>query len=417
VLAEQLEARAPEKAFLLYEKLAAVNARQVAALTGRRGLGTAAAAPGLSAADPPALAVHVPTFTELLRAGDIAPGKPLIFGFRKTGEPEKGTLSDQYSCVIIGLSGFGKTTFLAYNIACCVYVYQACFDVLDLHYPHKESLGFALGDLLHTPFVKITDNPVLLPAVISQYRRELANRLAQKTGHFRPRVLVVDEHERWVKNRPDLLALETDLVNEGRKVGLYLYYTSKSAKGDKIGDTALRDACVTSYVFKTSTGNARTFYQHDNDKVKLVKQLKNPGEAVYTNIRDDSTIVNVPFASLEDMSTVARKVNGSAEARNAQETVQETLETPQETRETPFLVPVEKLRETVRKRIETGQETLSGLAKETGVNKGQLYRFLKANDRPSEKVQAALSEHLETLETPQETGGNVVRFDRKRSQG
>jgi hypothetical protein len=83
-------------------------------------------------------------------------------------------------------------------------------------------------------------------------------------------------------------------------------------------------------------------------------------------------------------------------------------------------VPVEKLRETLKKRIETGEETLSGLAKETSVNKGQLYRFLKGNEHPSDKVHMALSWYLdaqETLETPQETGGNVVMFTaKKRSQ-
>jgi len=303
VLAEQIEARAPEKAFQLYVKMAEMNTRQISALVGRRGLSGRLALDQQSAQALPAGPVIVPTFSDLLRAGDIAPGKPLIFGYRRdTGQPETGPLADQYSCVIIGLSGFGKTTFLAYNIASAVYAYQATFDVLDLHYPHPESLGATLGALVDTPYITILDNPMFLPDLIQAYHHELQRRLSAPTRHYTPRILVVDEHERWSKNS-ELVKLETKIVNEGRKVGMYLYLTSKSAKADKIGDSALRDNCVTSYVFKTKPQNARTFYQ-DKEKEQLVKELKAPGEAVFTNVRDDSCVLKVPYARLEDMHTV-----------------------------------------------------------------------------------------------------------------
>jgi len=86
---------------------------------------------------------------------------------------------------------------------------------------------------------------------------------------------------------------------------MYLYITSKSAKADKIGDSALRDNCVTSYVFKTKPQNAKTFYA-DKEKEQLVKELREPGEAVFTNIKDDSMLVKVPYAQPEDMLRVCK---------------------------------------------------------------------------------------------------------------
>jgi hypothetical protein len=88
---------------------------------------------------------------------------------------------------------------------------------------------------------------------------------------------------------------------------MYLFLTSKSAKADKIGDSALRDNMVTSFVFKTKVHNARTFFK-DTEKERLLKALRNPGDAIFTNRRDDSVVLTLPLATRRDMTTIARMV-------------------------------------------------------------------------------------------------------------
>jgi hypothetical protein len=301
VLAQELKARAPEKAFQLYERLSDVAIRQIQALKGFYGKPTSTID-----VQPAALSQsnHIPTFQELLNTGQVAPGQPLIFGFRKnTGHPETGELDELYSTGIFGWPGFGKTTLIAYIMGASVLSRQAKFDVLDIQYPHPESLGAHLGSLIDTPFINLLTNPFEVEDLLSDLQQELRFRLNHPQQIFAPRILVVDEHERWSKNNKALVDTELDIVNEGRKVGMYLFLTSKSTKADKIGDSALRDTLITSYLFKTKIHNARTFYK-DKSKEILVKQLENPGEAIFTNRYDDSFIVRIPNTSLSDMKYV-----------------------------------------------------------------------------------------------------------------
>lgn len=352
-IAEKIEATAPEKAFLLYERLTDMRIREIQALVGRRGISQAGAM-AITSNEQPALlppvppAQHVPTFQELLDAGEIAPGKPLILGYKQnTGHPEKGELSDLYSTIVIGLSGFGKTTFLGFVIASSVIAEQAHFDILDLHYPADESLGVTLGKLTETPYVRILSNPFELPDLLSELRSEMSKRLKTPKATHRPRILVVDEHERWSKHSADLVRYELDCVNEGRKVGMFLFLTSKSAKGDKIGDTALRDNCVTSYLFKTKPQNAHTFY-HDGEKERLARQLKEPGQAVFTNRFDDSYLVRIPPTSPGDMLTVCDLVRQAQSQKVEPLTIRESQPPPRRSASSPDHTPeLEALWETI----------------------------------------------------------------------
>lgn len=299
-----------EQALALYATMAEVQTRQIRALVDPRGrLPARASAPAdtadtsLARAGPP-----VPTFAELLQRGEIAPGRPVIFGFQKlTGQPERGPLHDLYSTILIGLSGFGKTTCLAYLIGASMLAEQARCTVLDLHYPAPESLGAALGPLAGHPALTLVSNPFALDDPLAAVEQTLDARLASGRQTFPPLVLVVDEHERWAAHVARLVALELRIINEGRKVRVYLFLTSKSAKADKIGDSALRDNMVTSYVFKTKTHNARTFFK-DREKEALLGQVTDVGEAIFTNRRDESRVVKLPYATPGDMQTVAERL-------------------------------------------------------------------------------------------------------------
>jgi hypothetical protein len=270
----------------------------------------------------PALPVHVPSFAELVELREIGPGKPLIYGFHKdTGHPEKGPLKEQYSIFTIGLPGFGKTTHAVYFIASAVLAEQASFDVLDWHYPDEESLGYALGDLVKTPYVNLVTNPFDLPDLLQEYRDNMTQRARMPKDSYHARILVVDENETWIKNVKELASAESDLINEGRKFKLYVLITSKSAKADKMGgDSDIKNQCTTSYCFRTKPQNAKTFFQ-DSDKEKLVKQLKEPGECVFTNRKNDSAIVTIPFTTRHDMTTLVDLIPDGNTIRKTQSVV------------------------------------------------------------------------------------------------
>jgi DNA-binding transcriptional regulator YiaG len=343
VLAEQLRANSETegKALEMSLKISEVVTRQLQAVAGRRGIfGHSQQVIDIAPSQQPVLPspIRVPTFGELLSAGEIAPGKPLILGYRDTGHPEKGELSDLYSTIVIGLSGYGKTTFLGFVIASSVIAEEARFDILDLHYPAAESLGATLGKLKESPYIRIISNPFELPELLSELRAEMAQRLKTPNQKHTPRILVVDEHERWSKHSNDLVSYEIDCVNEGRKVGMFLFITSKSAKGDKIGDTALRDNCVTSYVFKTKPQNARTFFK-DRDKERLVNQIKQPGQAVFTNRYDDSHLVKIPMTSPGDMLTVCDLMHQAHTPKPEALTIREIQTPPRRSASTPDHTP------------------------------------------------------------------------------
>ena len=299
-----------EQALALYGTMADIQTRQIRALVGQRGhqIAPAAMLPDAAGTLPALPGQAIPTFAELLQRGDIAPGSPVIFGFHKTtGQPESGPLHDLYSTILIGLSGFGKTTCLAYLIGASMLAEQARFTVLDRHYPAPESLGAALGALVRHRGVTLVSNPFLVEEPLTAVEQTLDARLASGNTAFPPLVLVVDEHERWATHVARLVALELRIINEGRKVKVYLFLTSKSANADKIGDSALRDNMVTSYVFKTKPHNARTFFK-DREKAALLGQVTDVGEAIFTNRKDESCVVKLPLATPEDMQIVAERL-------------------------------------------------------------------------------------------------------------
>ncbi len=145
----------------------------------------------------------------------------------------------------------------------------------------------------------------------------------------------------------------------------------------------------------------------------LVKALSLPGECLLATSHDaDPCVVRMPLIREEDIRRVVEMLSVPQTNEGAEQVRHEPHEpdthepdTPieqDETDETPFLFAPDTLRDMIKHIIDTKQETLSGLAKQIGVNKGQLYRFLRKGDTPSDTVQRALSHYVGTPETPVE---------------
>ena len=308
VLAEQLESRSSEAAVNLYLKLAETNTRQLSAL---------AKGPALTVGNTLAIESQttpigdVPTFAQLLSDGMIAPGKPLVIGYKKDNQPLQSTLDDNYSTVVFGQSGTGKTTGEAYSIASTVLSYGAHYTILDPHYPdkNKESLGDRLGALTSLENIRIVNNPYRLDEYTAQLTGEFEAFLQTGTGKS-PHIIVVDEHSVW-KNASNggkaWLKFEERIIYEGRKYGWYLHVTSKSPLAQDFGTSAVRDNFVTSLMYKVKKHQALTYYK-DPELVEMVQACDKPGMAVYTDRQDVSQVVRIPMIQAEDMQTVVTMV-------------------------------------------------------------------------------------------------------------
>jgi len=429
-LAEQIEAQAPQRAFEMYCQISELNTRQISALVGRRGLLSGNQTVNITGAEPAALpaSTSIPSFRSLLDQDVIAPGKPLLVGYTQDGQPCRSDLEDNYSKVVIGQSGTGKTTGEVYDVAQTIIAYNAYYTILDPHFPDKkkESLGDRLGTLRSLPNIRIFNNPLELDVITEQLDHEFEAYKASGQGHV-PHIIVVDEHSLWKNSSTggkEFLRFEEKIIYEGRKYDWYLHVTSKSALAQDFGTSAVRDNFVTSLLYKTKKGQAQTYFK-DSELAELSQQCTKPGMAVYTDRANHSQIVQIPMIQQEDMQAVIKYVGNGEPIQIpprkcvSEETHIDMSETPserEETPETPFLMNVQKLRRIVTTWIETEKETLSGLAKKIDMNKGQVYRFVKENDTPSETLRLALSKYVSEQITPKERGetpSNVVPFPKK----
>lgn len=273
----------------------------------------------------------VPNFRQLLQQGMIAPGKPLLIGFTRNNTPVTSELADNYSTVVIGQSGTGKTTGEAYNIAQTILAYNARYTILDPHYPdkHGESLGDRLGALRSLPNIRIFNNPYNLDAVVEELDAEFEQYKLTGVGHV-PHIIVVDEHALWknaTNGGKEFLRFEEKIIYQGRKYGWYLHVTSKSPLAQDFGSSAVRDNFVTSLLYKTKKQQSQTFFK-DADLVELAQACDKPGMAVYTDRHDQSNVITVPYCDVQDMETVVKLIGNGPPITTAKKPV-ETTEKPE----------------------------------------------------------------------------------------
>jgi len=252
-----------------------------------------------------------PTFREVLDNGLVGKGKDLLIGFKTDGSQLRSTLEDNYSTVVIGTPGSGKTSGEAYSIAQALIAYMPRYTILDPHYPDKrrESLVDRLGKLAELPTFRVYNNPAVVGDVVRELDAKFEAHKEDGDGDT-PHIIVVDEHQLWKSSSnggPELLKFEEKMIFEGRKFGWYLHITSKSPLAQDFGSSAIRDNFVTSLMYRAKRHQARTFYK-DNEVTELISQCKKPGQAVYMDIESNAHVVSIPYCTIEDMDVVYKQV-------------------------------------------------------------------------------------------------------------
>lgn len=308
VLASQIEAEAPQKAFDLYIRMAEVNAAQLRAISGKGLHIHGDVLNGQEVQALPAVPAHVPTFHELLRGGEIAPGKSLLFGMRETGEPARGTWQDLYSSAIAGQSGNGKSSTARSLILQSLLSGEIeAFYLADPHRHKPEGLVNTLGPVVSLPNIVFNDTNFDLPGIIATFQERMQRRIDGKEPCQRPIVLVVDELLSVVKNVSGAGDVVRQIGTEGRGFHCYGLFLAQSWVGSEVGGTSARDNLTSLLVHRLKKKQASTLLQ-DAEWSKVASGLK-PGEIIFEPTSDDPFKLSVPLCTSADAVTVYSMVS------------------------------------------------------------------------------------------------------------
>lgn len=308
-----------ERAFELYTKMAEVQAKQIQALVGRKGinpnLSNAGPAPFQGSVELPAPHTeNVPTFQQLLTTGEIARGKPMILGY-ENGIPRRGSFLDIYSAAVAGESGSGKTATLLFLIGSGLVSCSIRFLGIDPHYPHPKSLGFKTKPLWEAGLMRMATYKDDMLAVLDEVERTIDNRLKQIDTDTTPLVLVIDELAFLAKTSIGSAIAHTmeRISTEGRKCAVYMLASSQTWLVVRTGQSSVvRDTLTSAFVHRIKPKQANLLLQDKEEADKVKKYVKQAGDVLLCPVNDDSVICKMPFTTEIDMLMIANMLESEA---------------------------------------------------------------------------------------------------------
>lgn len=305
---------AHEQAYHISRQMFADIADYTHALAGKRGLlAGGSGQPELPLLDAP-LRIATPTFADLLRNAMIAPGKPLLVGYSRQGQPQSRSLQDLKSVAIAGWQGSGKTLSTGYLVASSVLADGVQAYVIDPHKHHPESLSALIHPLERTGHVTII-NPFDTPALLEDLNRTLDRRLVGEESNEPGILLVIDELARLAKMEcfEVLVAFLERCTEETRKANItFMGGSHKWTARHFKGRADIRGCMNSMLIHKTKPSQADLLLEDAHDK-HLVKHLQRPGDAILVTDYDPPTVVSIPFCTRKDMETVARMMSANRE--------------------------------------------------------------------------------------------------------
>jgi energy-coupling factor transporter ATP-binding protein EcfA2 len=211
------------------------------------------------------------------------------------GGPVVGALSDLLSVGVVGRSGSGKSTLLRMIVLQALSC-GADVRVLDPH-------GSITDDL---PGLPVADTIGAIEGAAGAILAELDRRIAMRSRHDRPVLLVADEFPAWAGGAPVAQAALRRTILEGRKFGLFAYISGQGLPAALFASgTMARDALSSRYVFASSPQIARQI----GLEADMARQA--PGLAVGRAILDGrpagtsgARVIEVPYCDVTDLRAV-----------------------------------------------------------------------------------------------------------------
>jgi len=327
--AEQLRAYSDgqQRAFDIYQALAETQVRHLRALPGTL--------TPLLDVTPPAAPRTVPSFAEMLRAGVIAPGKPMILGY-VNGVARPGSFLDIYSAAVAGASGSGKTGTLLYLIGSGIVAEHVRFYGIDPHYPHPKSLGFKTKPLWDAGLMHMATYLDDMRAVLRTVEKTIERRLQQLDTETTPVVLVIDELAFLAKSSIGGSIAHTmeRISTEGRKCAVYLLASSQTWLVARTGDSSVvRDTLTSAFVHRIKPKQANLLLQDKDEAEKVKRFIRHPGEVLLCPVNDESMICQMPYTTDADMHRVVALARD--QYRDTGDTAATQADTPATQADTP----------------------------------------------------------------------------------
>lgn len=247
-----------------------------------------------------------PPFAELLRTGMLAPGKPIILGYDRQGQPQYRSLQDLKSLAVAGWQGSGKTLSTGYIVASSVLAYGVHAYIVDPHKHHPESLSSLLKPLENSGHIT-SINPFDTPALIAELDGILDLRLRGEAPSVPGILLVIDEMARLAKMEcfDILIKFLERCTEETRKANItFIGGSNKWTARHFKGRADIRGCMNSMLVHKMKPSQADLLLEDAHDK-NLVKQLHHAGEAILATDFAAPTLVTIPLCTRDDMNTVA----------------------------------------------------------------------------------------------------------------
>lgn len=254
----------------------------------------------------------VPTFSELLTQGTIAPGRPMLLGFRAdSGQAIEGSWLDLYSVGVGGMTGSGKTWLSAFLIAQSV-ASGARLMVIDPHAGDRESLATRISGLSSAYVCSPSSDGAAIECALKLASAKLTQRMDGKGGNW-PLLLVVDEWTSLLRGKlGDLLtATALDIAEQGRKYGVFCLLAAQAWQIDAAGP--VRDRLASHYTMRTR-GDQFRYQMGLRGSAPLDTMFLHPGEAYFLSNRGELCKVVIPRMDTADLARIGGQLDGSRAA-------------------------------------------------------------------------------------------------------
>lgn len=197
-----------------------------------------------------------PSLRQLLDAGDVGQGRPLLLGIdAATGEPIRGSFKSLYSTGIGGLQGSGKTWAAALLLAQSA-AHGARLVICDPHAGDSESLAARCAGLAPAFLCEPASDPRDILSAIRLADDELQRRKAGAPERW-PLIVAIDEWTSLLRGElgDELPRLVEAFTTEGRKLNIHAMPMAQ--RWDKPAAGALRNTLASAYAFRLRPDEVR----------------------------------------------------------------------------------------------------------------------------------------------------------------
>jgi hypothetical protein len=247
----------------------------------------------------------IPTFRELLECGMIeAYEDESILGFTH-GKEKRGMWDKLYSFMVLGISGSGKSSTVAYYTALSV-LHGARLLLIDPDAEEEGSLTQRLGALINMLLTPVATNPKGVERILKIAEKEL-----EHPSDY-PLVFLVDEFssimrdEKWASVSQKLSSMLEGYAQRGRKRKRICIVLGQVGKASRTGGTELRSSMTATFIHRLPVQQARLVI--DPDTAKECANLDTGEVIVLLSNSSMPYRMHIPQTQIDDMQEVLQLI-------------------------------------------------------------------------------------------------------------